>query len=71
MVVEFDVSLGYEKNQKGDTVSSNKRNGHSPKILKSQYGEFKVEASRDRNIELEPKIIPKYQRDIHDQLQDF
>lgn len=34
---EPDASLGYEKNRKGDTPISNKRNGHSPKTLKSQY----------------------------------
>ena len=39
MEAELDASLGYEKNQKGDSLSSNKRNGHSQKTLKSQYGE--------------------------------
>ncbi len=61
---ELDASLGYQKNQKGDLVTSNKRNGHSPKTLKSQYGEFQVDVPRDRNGEFEPKLIPKYQRDI-------
>ncbi|OUN90414.1 hypothetical protein B5G00_16335 [Blautia sp. An46] len=37
---EMDATLGYEKNCKGDLKSDNKRNGHSPKTLKSQYGEF-------------------------------
>lgn len=40
MEAELDASLGYEKNQKGDLLTDNKRNGHSQKILKSQYGEF-------------------------------
>ncbi|NDO51449.1 IS256 family transposase, partial [Lachnospiraceae bacterium MD335] len=31
MEAELDASLGYEKNQKGDAATSNKRNGHSPK----------------------------------------
>ena len=64
MEAELDASLGYEKNQKGDTISSNKRNGHSPKTLKSQYGEFQIDVPGDRNREFEPKLIPKYQRDI-------
>ena len=64
MEAELDASLGYEKNQKGDLATSNKRNGHSPKTLKSQYGEFQVDVPRDRNGEFEPKLIPKYQRDI-------
>ena len=61
---EMDASLGYEKNQKGDLETSNKRNGHSTKTLKSQYGEFRIDVPRDRNGEFEPKLIPKYQRDI-------
>lgn len=40
------------------------RNGYSTKTVKSQYVEFHVEISRDRNAEFEPKLIPKYQRDI-------
>ena len=61
---EMDASLGHEKNQKGDLETSNKRNGHSTKTLKSQYGEFQIDVPRDRNGEFEPKLIPKYQRDI-------
>ena len=64
MEAELDASLGYEKNQKGNIQTSNKRNGHSPKTLKSQYGEFQIDVPRDREGEFEPKLIPKYQRDI-------
>ena len=32
--------------------------------MKSQYREFQVDIPRDRNGEFEPKLIPKYQRDI-------
>lgn len=61
---EMDVTLGYEKNKKGNAHTDNKRNGHSSKSLKSQYGEFQIDVPRDRNGEFEPKLIPKYQRDI-------
>ena len=61
---EMDVTLGYEKNQKGNLAIDNKRNGHSPKTIKSQYGEFQLDIPRDRNGEFEPKLIPKYQRDV-------
>ena len=43
MEAELDATLGYEKNQKGNMETSNKRNGHSPKNLKSQYGEFQID----------------------------
>lgn len=61
---ELDATLGYEKNQKGNLLTDNKRNGHSQKTLKSQYGEFQIDVPRDRNGEFMPKLIPKYQRDI-------
>ena len=64
MEAELDATLGYQKNQKGDFSTNNKRNGHSPKRLKSQYGEFQIDVPRARNSEFEPKLIPKYQRDI-------
>ena len=57
MEAELDASLGYEKNHKGDTPTSNKRNGHSPKTVKSQYGEFQIDVPRDRDGEFEPKLI--------------
>jgi len=50
--------------KKGGIHTDNKRNEHSPKNLKSQYGEFQIDVPRDRNGEFEPKLIPKYQRDI-------
>ena len=61
---ELDATLGYEKNNKLDPDSDNKRNGYSPKTVKSQYGSVALDIPRDRNNEFEPKIIPKYQRDI-------
>ena len=64
MEAELDASLGYEKNHKGDARTSNKCNGHSPKTLKSQYGEFQIDVPRDREGEFEPKLIPKYKKDI-------
>ena len=64
MEAEMDATLGYEKNQKGDLQSDNKRNGHSTKTLKSRYGEFRIDIPRDRNGEFELKLVPKYQRDI-------
>lgn len=61
---ELDATLGYTKNNKLDSDTNNKRNGHSSKTVKSQYGTIDLDIPRDRNNEFEPKIIPKYQRDI-------
>lgn len=61
---EMDISMGYPKGDKGELVVDNKRNGYSQKTVKSQFGELEVDIPRDRNGEFDPKIIPKYQRDI-------
>lgn len=47
--VELDVSLGYDKNCKNGMDTYNKRNAHSPKIMKSQFGEFQLDILRDKN----------------------
>ena len=52
------------KKTRGDLQTDNKRNGHSTKNLKSQYGEFQIDVPRDRNGEFDPKLIPKCQRGI-------
>lgn len=61
---EMDAALGYSRNHKGDLDVPNKRNGHSKKTLKSQFGEFQVDIPRDRNGEFDPRLIPKYQRKV-------
>lgn len=61
---EMEASIGYSKNEKGEEDIDNKRNGYSTKTIKSQFGEFPIDIPRDRNGEFEPKIVPKYQRDI-------
>lgn len=42
----------------------NKGNEYSTKTSKSQYGEFPLEISSDRNGEFVAKLVPKYQRDV-------
>lgn len=61
---EMEASIGYAKNNKEGVDTENKRNGYSPKTVKSQYGQFQVDVPRDRNGEFEPMILPKHQRDI-------
>ena len=42
---EMDATLGYEKNCKGDLRAIIRGMAHSPKTLKSQYGEFQTRCS--------------------------
>ncbi|WP_349764127.1 transposase, partial [Fusobacterium sp. SYSU M8D902] len=60
---ELDTQLGYEKYSKKEDCE-NSRNGYSKKKVKSSFGEIELDIPRDRNSEFEPKIVPKYSRDI-------
>jgi transposase-like protein len=35
---ELDTTLGYEKNDAHNKRTSNRRNGHSPKTVRSEFG---------------------------------
>lgn len=62
---EMDSHLGYDKNDQSEKNTSNRRNGYSNKTIKSELGPVKLDIPRDRNGEFEPKIVPKYQRNIN------
>jgi len=57
MKAELDASPVYEKNQKGNLQTSNKRNGHTPKTLQSQYGEFQIDIPGNRYQALNQLIV--------------
>jgi transposase-like protein len=62
---EMDSHLGYDKNDLSEKDTANRRNGYSSKTVKSELGPVKIDIPRDRAGEFEPKIIPKYQRNIN------
>lgn len=61
---ELETNLGYAKEERSAKNTDNSRNGYTPKTLKSEFGEVEVQVPRDRKGEFEPKIIPKYQRNV-------
>jgi transposase-like protein len=61
---ELEAKLGYAKDDIDSKNTDNSRNGYTPKTLKSEFGEVKIEVPRDRKGEFEPKIVPKYQRNV-------
>jgi len=62
MEAELDHHLGYERGETPPTGQSNRRNGKSPKRLRTDQGEVKVEVPRGRDGSFEPKIVPRHQR---------
>ena len=61
---ELDTELGYPKNGSLPEGGSNRRNGHSKKTVRSQYGELDIEVPRDREGDFEPTVVKKHQKDV-------
>jgi putative transposase len=62
--VEMDVSLGYTRDEASNKKTDNSRNGYSKKTVRSELGAIELEIPRDRKGVFEPKIVPKYKRDV-------
>lgn len=61
---EMDEHLGYDKYDTSNKKTSNSRNGHSQKSLRSEYGPIDINVPRDRASDFDPKIVKKHQSDI-------
>jgi transposase-like protein len=61
---ELDNDLGYSKYDYKNKETTNSRNGHSKKTLRSDYGKLNIDIPRDREAEFEPAIVKKYQNDV-------
>ena len=61
---ELDTTLGYEKNDVQNKRTSNRRNGHSTKTVRSEFGEIDIQIPRDREGEHDPLIVKKLQKNV-------
>lgn len=61
---ELDTELGYPKNGSSPEGGNNRRNGHTKKSVRSQYGELDIEVPRDREGDFEPTVVKKHQKDV-------
>ncbi len=59
MNAELEEHLGYGRHEKQG--STNSRNGYTPKMLKTEDGEFELLTPRDRNGSFEPQLVKKHQ----------
>ena len=60
----MDVNLGYSREDASNKMTDNSRNGYSKKKVKSEFGMLEIDVPRDRKGTFEPKIVPKYKRDV-------
>lgn len=64
---ELDDELGYSKYDYKNKDTSNSRNGHSSKTLRTSFGNVDIAVPRDRNGDFDPVILKKNQTSIsHD-----
>ena len=61
---EMDCHLGYSKNDVSNKNVDNSRNGYTTKTVRTEFGPVEIDIPRDRKGEFEPKIVPKYKRDV-------
>jgi putative transposase len=61
---ELDDHLGYEKGDSVGKFGSNERNGSSPKTVRTDVGEVRIDVPRDREGTRTPKIVPRYARRV-------
>ena len=64
---ELEETLGYGKydhTARTESGTTNSRNGHSRKTLKTSAGKIDINIPRDRNGEFEPRILPKNQTSV-------
>ena len=61
---ELDEHLGYEKHDQQPKTTTNRRNGTTPKVVRTQSGESELNIPRDREGSFEPQIVKRGQKDI-------
>ena len=64
MEAELDNHLGYKSYERSDNPDY--RNGTKSKTLRSTVGEISIAVPKDRDGDFEPKVVPKYKKDISD-----
>lgn len=67
---ELDEELGYEPYDVKNKNTENSRNGHSKKTLRTSMGKVEIDVPRDRKGDFEPKILPKNQTIISQDMEE-
>ena len=61
---ERDEHLGYEKYDTNNKQTTDRRNGHSKKSVRTKHGDMEIKIPRDRDGDFEPVVVQKHERDI-------
>ncbi len=63
-ILEQEIDTQINERETEDPEYNDSRNGYKDKTLYSTMGEIPIQVPQDRNSDFEPKVVPKYQRDI-------
>ena len=63
-MTEGEMETQKKEKQEEDPAYTDSRNGYKTKTLRSNYGPVEVNVPQDRKSDYDPKIVPKYGRDI-------
>lgn len=67
---ELDEELGYSKYDYRNKDTSNSRNGHSSKTMKTSFGDVEIAVPRGRNSEFEPQLVKKQQTSLSQDIEE-
>jgi len=67
---ELEDELGYSKYDYKNRNTTNYRNGHSKKTLKTSFGEMDINVPRDREGEFEPQLVKKQQTTLSGDIEE-
>ncbi|MDD4512127.1 MAG: IS256 family transposase [Eubacteriales bacterium] len=63
-MLEQEINEQIKAKEEADPEYNDSRNGFKDKTLRSSMGEIPIRVPQDRNSDFEPKVVPKYRRDI-------
>ena len=63
-MLEQEINEQIKAKEEADPEYNDSRNGFKDKTLRSSMGEIPIRVPQDRNSDFEPRVVPKYQRDI-------
>lgn len=67
----LEGEMDHHLNEQGTTSQTNRRNGHTHKLVRSTAGPLEVHTPRDRDGEHEPILIKKWERELGTGLDDI
>jgi putative transposase len=61
LTAELETHLEEERTESEESSRKNRRNGHSKKTIKGEFGQAEIGIPRDRNGAFEPQLVQKGQ----------